>query len=199
MLTRHRILNVILCVCSLPCTVIETRNLTSRHMARRRQCSNFTCCGQSLADLHELVDHFEEAHVVVIGPDGYPGSRMGSNPDSPSPCHPVMPSAMTVFADHRTGMQSRCASAGHTLAAEFDAPPVDLTAEQLCLPPSSFMAEMDCGIGVQASHDGQSLWSASPRMGKKRPRAHGVSRRRDKPHKCLVSRGVGKTWFRQDA
>jgi hypothetical protein len=182
-----------------PCTVLETRNLTSRHMARRRQCSNFTCCGQSLADLHELVDHFEEAHVVVIGPDGYPSSRMGSNPDSPSPCHSVMPFAKAVLADHRTGisietpgtMQSRCASAGHTLVAEFDAPPVDLTAKQLCLPPSSFMVEVDYGTEVQANHDDQSILSASPRMGKKRPRAHGVSKRRDKSHKCLVSHGVG--------
>ncbi|KAG2146106.1 uncharacterized protein EDB93DRAFT_1104495 [Suillus bovinus] len=29
-------------------------------------CSDFTCCGLSLRDLHSLVDHFEEAHVVVF-------------------------------------------------------------------------------------------------------------------------------------
>ncbi|THG99018.1 hypothetical protein EW026_g3255 [Hermanssonia centrifuga] len=35
-------------------------------------CSNFTCCGLALADMHELLDHFEESHVVVLGGDGRP-------------------------------------------------------------------------------------------------------------------------------
>lgn len=34
------------------------------------QCSDFTCCGLSLIDLHSLVDHFEEAHVVVFDSAG---------------------------------------------------------------------------------------------------------------------------------
>lgn len=34
------------------------------------QCSDFTCCGLSLRDLHSLVDHFEEAHVVVFDSAG---------------------------------------------------------------------------------------------------------------------------------
>ncbi|KAH0832832.1 hypothetical protein J3R83DRAFT_11757 [Lanmaoa asiatica] len=69
-----------------------------------RQCSNYTCCGRSLADLHELVDHFEETHVIVIGPNGndaYPSPQMGSNPDSPSSYHSAMPFAKAVFADRR--------------------------------------------------------------------------------------------------
>lgn len=33
-------------------------------------CSDFTCCGLSLRDLHSLVDHFEEAHVVVFDSAG---------------------------------------------------------------------------------------------------------------------------------
>lgn len=36
------------------------------------QCSNFTCCGLHLSDLHSLVDHFEQAHVVVFDSAGYP-------------------------------------------------------------------------------------------------------------------------------
>ncbi|CAE6497201.1 unnamed protein product [Rhizoctonia solani] len=31
-------------------------------------CRNYTCCGIPLPDLHSLVEHFEEAHVVVIDP-----------------------------------------------------------------------------------------------------------------------------------
>ncbi|EIN10086.1 hypothetical protein PUNSTDRAFT_143416 [Punctularia strigosozonata HHB-11173 SS5] len=29
-------------------------------------CSDFTCCGLTLADMHQLVEHFEEAHVLVL-------------------------------------------------------------------------------------------------------------------------------------
>ncbi|KAG8701106.1 hypothetical protein FRC08_004278 [Ceratobasidium sp. 394] len=31
-------------------------------------CRNYTCCGIPLPDLHSLVEHFEEAHVVVVDP-----------------------------------------------------------------------------------------------------------------------------------
>ncbi|EIN04109.1 hypothetical protein PUNSTDRAFT_122954 [Punctularia strigosozonata HHB-11173 SS5] len=31
-------------------------------------CRNFTCCGLNLTDLHALVDHFEESHVVIVDP-----------------------------------------------------------------------------------------------------------------------------------
>ncbi|EIM84934.1 uncharacterized protein STEHIDRAFT_148199 [Stereum hirsutum FP-91666 SS1] len=31
-------------------------------------CRNYTCCGLNLTDLHALVDHFEECHVVVVDP-----------------------------------------------------------------------------------------------------------------------------------
>ncbi|KAF8518238.1 hypothetical protein JB92DRAFT_2903939 [Gautieria morchelliformis] len=36
-------------------------------------CTNFTCCGLTLADLHELLGHFEEHHVTVMGPGGSVG------------------------------------------------------------------------------------------------------------------------------
>ncbi|KAI0771312.1 hypothetical protein BD413DRAFT_476260 [Trametes elegans] len=32
-------------------------------------CSNFSCCGQTLPDLHHLIDHFEEEHVLPVPPD----------------------------------------------------------------------------------------------------------------------------------
>ncbi|KAH9923796.1 hypothetical protein B0H21DRAFT_765280 [Amylocystis lapponica] len=31
-------------------------------------CRDYTCCGLNLTDLHALVDHFEECHVVVVDP-----------------------------------------------------------------------------------------------------------------------------------
>ncbi|KAL4065033.1 hypothetical protein V8B97DRAFT_1179458 [Scleroderma yunnanense] len=36
----------------------------------REFCSNFACCGRSLSDLHELIDHFEEAHTLVPNAHG---------------------------------------------------------------------------------------------------------------------------------
>ncbi|KAI0315871.1 hypothetical protein OF83DRAFT_1129880 [Amylostereum chailletii] len=42
------------------------------HFLERQICTNFTCCGLDIADLHELLDHFEEAHVVVLNDDDVP-------------------------------------------------------------------------------------------------------------------------------
>ncbi|KIY53983.1 hypothetical protein FISHEDRAFT_68355 [Fistulina hepatica ATCC 64428] len=36
----------------------------------RSFCSNFTCCGHHLADLHELLEHLEERHIIVTKSDG---------------------------------------------------------------------------------------------------------------------------------
>ncbi|KAG1864934.1 hypothetical protein DFJ58DRAFT_771641 [Suillus subalutaceus] len=35
-------------------------------------CRNYTCCGLQLDDLHALLQHFEEIHVVVLDPFGHP-------------------------------------------------------------------------------------------------------------------------------
>ncbi|KAG1824086.1 hypothetical protein EV424DRAFT_736029 [Suillus variegatus] len=35
-------------------------------------CRNYTCCGLQLDDLHALLQHFEEVHVVVLDPFGHP-------------------------------------------------------------------------------------------------------------------------------
>ncbi|CDO71783.1 hypothetical protein BN946_scf184939.g7 [Trametes cinnabarina] len=35
-------------------------------------CSNFSCCGQNLPDLHRLLDHFEEQHVLPFPADNRP-------------------------------------------------------------------------------------------------------------------------------
>ncbi|CCM03599.1 uncharacterized protein FIBRA_05737 [Fibroporia radiculosa] len=50
----------------------------------REFCSNFYCCGLTIADLHELLDHFEEFHVIVLDQDGRPLDR---SQDSDSATH----------------------------------------------------------------------------------------------------------------
>ncbi|KAI0090943.1 hypothetical protein BDY19DRAFT_665348 [Irpex rosettiformis] len=49
--------------------------------------SNFSCCGLTLADMHQLVEHYEEAHALVFGSDGkplYPAFQSATSPH-PSP------------------------------------------------------------------------------------------------------------------
>ncbi|KZT65696.1 hypothetical protein DAEQUDRAFT_746913 [Daedalea quercina L-15889] len=46
-------------------------SITNALSAFERQdelCRDYTCCGLNLTDLHALVDHFEECHVVVVDP-----------------------------------------------------------------------------------------------------------------------------------
>ncbi|KAF8492530.1 hypothetical protein F5888DRAFT_1728376 [Russula emetica] len=83
----------------------------------REICSNFTCCGLNIPDLHELLAHFEATHVesVPVLPDeplyhhpsadslydvahkvlSFPQPRTlpeGSCPRTPSPCPPMLDS-----------------------------------------------------------------------------------------------------------
>ncbi|KAI0348731.1 hypothetical protein OH77DRAFT_1594614, partial [Trametes cingulata] len=50
---------------------------------------DYTCCGLNLNDLHALVDHFEECHVVVLDPyapqASLPQPSNLSLPTSPAP------------------------------------------------------------------------------------------------------------------
>ncbi|KAI0081047.1 hypothetical protein K474DRAFT_1672306 [Panus rudis PR-1116 ss-1] len=53
------------------------------HSLEQDFCSNFSCCGLCLASMHQLLDHFEENHVVVLGKDGRP-IYPASNPEDTS-------------------------------------------------------------------------------------------------------------------
>ncbi|TFY62789.1 hypothetical protein EVJ58_g3634 [Rhodofomes roseus] len=70
---------------------------------QRDICSDFSCCGLSLPDLHALVDHFEEHHVVTNGrptcsplvlsypqpdPPAEPSSLFGASSPFASATHP---------------------------------------------------------------------------------------------------------------
>ncbi|KAK7682540.1 hypothetical protein QCA50_014340 [Cerrena zonata] len=47
-------------------------SLNRIHNLEQDFCSNFSCCGLCLAGMHQLIDHFEENHVVVFDKDGRP-------------------------------------------------------------------------------------------------------------------------------
>ncbi|KAM5539217.1 hypothetical protein V8D89_007090 [Ganoderma adspersum] len=46
-------------------------------------CSDFACCGQKLPDLHHLLEHFEEEHVLPLPSDARP---LFSSPVYAQPC-----------------------------------------------------------------------------------------------------------------
>ncbi|KAH7103273.1 hypothetical protein BKA62DRAFT_697926 [Auriculariales sp. MPI-PUGE-AT-0066] len=55
---------------NLIATSLEQRRLAlDAGMLQEDMTRNYTCCGLALMDLHALVDHFEEAHVVVVDPN----------------------------------------------------------------------------------------------------------------------------------
>ncbi|TFY82202.1 hypothetical protein EWM64_g1816 [Hericium alpestre] len=58
------------------------------------QCRNYTCCGMHLTDLHALVEHFEECHVVVLDPNAPPPSH------NPAPSYPTPPPSTPAYAQH---------------------------------------------------------------------------------------------------
>lgn len=45
-------------------------------------CKDFMCCGQDLGNLHDLLEHYEEAHVVVVNSPGINAKELEMDPDS---------------------------------------------------------------------------------------------------------------------
>ncbi|KAJ3481758.1 hypothetical protein NLI96_g7436 [Meripilus lineatus] len=56
-------------------------------------CRDYQCCGVNLTDMHALVDHFEECHVVVLDPQA-PQPAYRNFPALPQQPHP------NFFPDH---------------------------------------------------------------------------------------------------
>jgi transcription factor SFP1 len=48
-------------------------------------CRNYNCCGVQLNDLHALLEHFEEVHILVSDPSGPPQIQVPFNPQRISP------------------------------------------------------------------------------------------------------------------
>lgn len=137
----------------------------------------------------------------MIGPDDT-HVWSGSNLESPfPPYHSVMMRAAeaegegeTVLADPWRGLSIEThASVARTdtLAVEFDMTNGEFMSDltEVCLPPSSFTAKRERSTEVEGRAC-PATGCMSPRIGKKRARAPGVSRGRGKSYKCPVSRGA---------
>lgn len=137
----------------------------------REICSNFTCCGLNIPDLHELLAHFEATHVesVPVLPDeptfypsvdpvydvahkvlSFPQPRSlpeGSCPRTPSPCPPILDSE----SDSATSPLSLAGppSPQDILARVPTPEPVSLTAqkEPIALSPSLLTTPRESACG----------------------------------------------------
>ncbi|KAL4072059.1 hypothetical protein J3A83DRAFT_4517039 [Scleroderma citrinum] len=51
-------------------------------------CRNYTCCGLQIDDLHALVQHFEDHHVIVVDQFGHQRGPVSHLPAQQQPIHP---------------------------------------------------------------------------------------------------------------
>ncbi|KAI0635512.1 hypothetical protein C8Q77DRAFT_1097814 [Trametes polyzona] len=122
-------------------------------------CSNFSCCGQALPDLHRLLDHFEEEHVLPLPSDNRPlysspiyarpagphASYILSYPQPDPPLQPVSLPISSAYGPLRTVpdfdqvpelVHSPASLASpSTLSSCYSSPSLG---EPLCLPPALF-------------------------------------------------------------
>ncbi|OSX62995.1 hypothetical protein POSPLADRAFT_1142182 [Postia placenta MAD-698-R-SB12] len=102
-------------------------------------CRDYTCCGLQLSDLHALVDHFEECHVVVVDPYA-PQSSMQS-------AQPALAGQPQDFFAHANGAQvAPSYSQGH-----FDMDDMDLDTEHMSAPSSGASSPPDTPVSTPLS------------------------------------------------
>lgn len=72
------------------CQSLECNTLDRIASIERAFCSNYSCCNLVLADLHELLEHFEEQHVTVAKAGSKPPKRGKGSPClRPMPLQPL--------------------------------------------------------------------------------------------------------------
>ncbi|KAJ6602424.1 hypothetical protein DFH09DRAFT_1270413 [Mycena vulgaris] len=62
-------------------------------------CRNYTCCGTHLPDLHALLEHFEEVHIVVVDRSQPPQIQIPFNPQmNPPEAAPATPQPQPQYS-----------------------------------------------------------------------------------------------------
>ncbi|KAH7923212.1 hypothetical protein BV22DRAFT_1015860 [Leucogyrophana mollusca] len=111
-------------------------------------CRNYTCCGLQIDDLHALLQHFEEVHVVVVDPYGHPHSQF---PVAPPIAHPIRAQSASYFPDVNQHLPASYHQGG------FDPDDMELDIDQTSAPSSNTTSPPDTPITTplsssQASH-----------------------------------------------
>jgi len=146
------------------------------------QSSDFTCCGLSLIDLHSLVDHFEDAHVVVFDSAGnavYPH-----------------PSPILRIVDHE--MERPCMSLllgypASTVPVAHVFPDTESGFESACDLPEPTTSSEPIGMSLEANtrHVPPVVSNRPICNGKRQHRSR--HRKKDKTYKCPVSSSLEAT------
>ncbi|KAI0048177.1 hypothetical protein FA95DRAFT_1120881 [Auriscalpium vulgare] len=108
-------------------SILNALQISSRE---EELCRNYTCCGYNLPDLHALVDHFEEHHVVVLDPYTQQPQLFANVPAPHQPHHPHQPHPAPPPSHHQQLHQYQQPRPGY-----FD--PDDMELEMDDSPPSS--------------------------------------------------------------
>ncbi|KAI0822139.1 hypothetical protein BC628DRAFT_1327946 [Trametes gibbosa] len=96
---------------------------------------DYTCCGLNLNDLHALVDHFEECHVVVLDPYAPQQSHPQANSSMPSS---ATPQTVSYFSDANGVSNQHASQQPQSISYQgFDPDDMELDVDQHPSAPSS--------------------------------------------------------------
>lgn len=128
-------------------------------------CRNYSCCGLQIDDLHALVQHFEEVHVVVVDQFGRPHPQLPATVYPPAQQH-VRNHSASYFPDVNQHFPANYHQGG------FDPDDMELDVDQTSTPSSSGPTPPDTPITTPLSshpahsfnHYGQSAKESSPHL-----------------------------------
>lgn len=124
------------------------------------QCRDYQCCGVNLTDMHALVDHFEECHVVVVDPFAPQASNYQNLPSGMASAQPPV----SYFPD---GQATAPVAPSYTQGS-FDPDDMELDMDNTSAPSSGSSSPPDTPISTPLSsyplnHPHQALpMSSSP-------------------------------------
>lgn len=114
-------------------------------------CTNFSCCGLTLPDMHALLDHFEESHVVIIDADGRP---VYPAPPSPTPAHSSQSSPQphnspyARYMPHLAGYSSSNRAPVASIVIDYPKPCPPATPSAYNVPTSPYFDIPEPGLGL---------------------------------------------------
>lgn len=116
-------------------------------------CRNYTCCGIHLTDLHALLEHFEEVHVVVIDPNPANPQTQVTIPFNPQPAPDP-----ALFSQHQQQMYMQQQQAQQSL---HQTSPQMQSAQAMALEQIGPFDPDDMDMGLDSSAGGSSRTPSS--------------------------------------
>jgi transcription factor SFP1 len=137
------------------------RRVSKCHSNICLQCRDYQCCGVNLTDMHALVDHFEECHVVVVDPFAPQGSSYQNMPSGMNNAQPPV----SYFPD----VQSVPLASSYTQGS-FDPDDMELDMDNTSAPSSGSSSPPDTPISTPltsypSAHSQQPLSMSSSPVG----------------------------------